>query len=743
MKKKTSRKGNGFFFAFLIVAAAFLAVGLGTLGSFHSLGDSYLLSVKQTGDTESPGVVFHLENPKDEEGKTVSLKLTEVYVNVAVIYSEAGVPARITIEHKSSSASSFSGAVNATLENFYTPEEGADGKPVNTTGKNVHFRFVMPFLPTSSTSSYSSAFGSGSSWYVSSYPYIRLTATGGVNVLLNEVVFVGVRTSEGTPTTSTDRYIIPARVDSATPYGDESAATAKARAFALTDDATVNYPESRFAEIENWKSAGGEGTAPVIEARKLSSVLDVFPNAGSSYAQFTKDEIYSLMTVAEMKQGATYYFNAEDTPVAYYADGVYGAFGTDFLALGTLLFGTSQFGLRFFPMLAVFGALVVLSRFTARLARSEKAGLAFAVLFALSSLAIGLGHTGTPFAIGLFFFACGLDIVHRFYANGLKRANFLHVLPLLFAGLFLAASICVQGAFVIPAAGVCALFICGVVRMRTAKKYALEKIEQAPEPAEPAPGETDGEPPLTKEERTAKVREGFRFRFTAAPLLFAAGLLVGALLFALIGMLPAYYTYQKVYDDLANPTMNVFVLAWRTFANGFTGSNPYAAGGQWDFLRTVFSGAPMAGDYLLEGNNVASSAYYAVTMYTVNWVAALAVLVGLAVAVVLIVLAFRKKDAKAIRISLRRLLIPVSLGVLALVAAAASPAASGFVALAWALGFALAAPVFAQPHEGRAKSAATAVNIAGLVLLIAGFALLAAFTFSVPLPVSLLNTIFG
>ncbi len=764
MKKMTPSKLNRFFIAFLAVAAAFLAVGFGTLGSFHSVGDAYLLAVRQEGDQDAPSVTFKLENPRrvktnddgTETEETLSLRLTEIYVNVASIHAEEGVPAKLTVERKTSSSSaSYGSAVTATLENFFTPgakydEEGKEiEKAVVTTGKNVRFRYVMPFLPTSSSSSSASAFGTG--WSVSTYPYIRLIASGGVNVLLNEVVFVGVPTSVSTSDTnlSTERYIIPAKVDSATYFQGEKQEDGRVRAQALLDDTSINY-SGVYAAIDRWNAAHADGgdtkdKAPSLLARKVSDIKDFFPVSESSFSQFTADEVYSLMTIAEMRQGATYYNNADDARATYFADNVSGAFGTDFLALGTLIFGTSPFGLRFFPMLAMFGVLVVLSRFVTRLARSEKAGLVFAVLFALSCLTLGIAHTGTPFAIGLFFFACALDIVHRFYANGIKKATFTAVLPLLFAGFFLAGAICVNGAFVIPAVAVAALFVLGVVRMKGAKKYALEKIETEPEPLPaPLPAEgTEEEPPVPKEVRIAREKAGYRFRFTAAPVLFAAGLVVGALLFALLGMIPAYYTYVKVYDptsDLANPTMNVFTLAWQCFVNGFTGANPYGVGGGWNFFRTVFTGKQLAGDYALAGVNAAPSSLYGVTMYTVNWIAALAVIAGIVGAVLVLVRAVRSGDKRELRIALRRLLIPAVLAVCALVAAAVSPAAEGFVLLAWLMAFALTAPASSAYGTGRAVRIA---EITALVLLVAVFGLLAVFTFSVPLPATVLTPIFG
>ena len=60
----------------------------------------------------------------------------------------------------------------------------------------------------------------------------------------------------------------------------------------------------------------------------------------------TGQEAISLMTIAEMREGGNY---GEGN--IYEGERVYGVLGEDLLAFGTLIFGNSPFGLRFFPML--------------------------------------------------------------------------------------------------------------------------------------------------------------------------------------------------------------------------------------------------------------------------------------------------------------------------------------------------------------------------------------------------------
>lgn len=703
MKKANTvfKKFRGFFLAFFLVALAFLAVGLGTLGSFYSAGAAYELEVRHENDRNQPAVIFFVPS---------AYKVVDVYIDVAIIYAEAGTPAQITLSRSTSNPSPFSTSkltwsatkFSATLENFYTPEPelGEDGKPVSEVKKpdvtDVFYRFIAPF---SSSSSWSST---------SSYRHWGLSATGSANILLNEVVFIG-ENGDG------ERVVIPNVEVRYAAYGeDEKPEEARLRAEALLD-------------------------------AQPKSVPSLEPTA---FSRFTETETATLMTISEMNRGNVYATDEDpETPASadvYHADRVYGALGTDLVALGTAIFGMSPFGLRFFPMLAAFGALAVLSRFAARLFRSEKAGFIFALLFAAAGITLSLAHVGTPLMIGVFFFACALDLVHRFYAKGMKNASLLSVLPLLAAGLFGAAAICVNGAFIIPMAGVAALFAFALLRMKKAKEYQLEKIVgeaeegDMPVPA-PVPEHAEaGDAPAfeTHERRAAKVISEHRFKRTASSLFFAAGLVVGAFLLSLIGMLPAYYAYLKLYDNPASPSLNVFALAWRTFANGFVGSNAYAGDTTWNFFYTLFrSEASFAAP---------AGTTFSVLGFCVNWVAVIAAVAGIVYAVARCILLITKKaDAKTVRVTLRRTLIPLVGLCLALIAAACVRTGLVFVLLAWLFAFVLAAGLFGGTYEGRCAKVMKAVNIAGAVLLVGVFGLLLVFTLGIPLPANILAKIFG
>ncbi len=692
--KKTSqskKKRSSFFYAFLAVALAFLAVGLGTLGSVFGTGSAYELRAKQTGDSEVPHVDFHLTGTVKEGDTTTNLRLVGVYVNIAAIYAEPGNSVTLRVE-RSSNGTSFSSGINAVIENYYTPtaDVGEDGKPVKDIPEpdatDVFFRFVSPFtFPKEG-------------WRISTYSYVRLSInSGNANVLLNEVVFRGEKLDSEDQTKGTGEYCaVRAEIYDATYYAGQSSQEAKERARAL---------------IDSQRLPGG---------------------AASSFDLFSKSEVYSLKAIAEMRLGGDYAAGADGTPLdTYIIDGVYGALGNDILALGTLMFGMSPFGLRFFPMLAAFGALVVLERLVVRLTKSEKAGFVFSLLYALSCLTLGYGHIGTPLFLGVFFFACALDLVHRFYANGIAKANFLGVLPLLCAGIFGALAICVNGAFVIPVAGVVGLFIAGMVRQQQAKKYRLEKVLAEEEPsvqpaAAPAAEEESLEQvPETKEQRAGRVVSEFRFKNTAAPLLFFSSLVLGVFLFALLGMLPAYATYMKAFDNPADPQLNVFALSWQTFAGAFTGSNAYGGSANWLF-ETVFRG---------EGP------LQAVTLAVINPIALVAGVFGICYTVArFIVLLCRKERDKAWRAEMRRSVILLAGLLLAAVSFFAVKTGGAFILLAYLFSFMLAANYF-----GAAKTTAAerVVGIVGLSLLALCFVVLAVFTFSVPLPEAFITAIFG
>ncbi|MDE6676652.1 MAG: hypothetical protein K2K12_02945, partial [Clostridia bacterium] len=487
-----------------------------------------------------------------------------------------GEDAQIRI-NRGASASSFSTSSNyqytATLENL-KPDSERDEK--TTAIENCQYNWIDPFAEKLETV-----------YKLSSWMYYKLTAPKS-NLLINEVVFVGevLRTpnadgtfgeiaSSGVP--SGELVVLPAEIYSATQHNNQSAEDAKKAAGALID--SQHMP-------------------------KLSQ---------STYHRFTKEEIYTLSSISEMKRGNIY----EDGSV-YHGDTVHNTFGTSLVAFGTVMFGMSPFGLRFMPMLFSFGVLV-LGFFIARdMFKSDKAGFAFALLYALSGLSIGIGHLGTPLMIGVFFFLGAFYGTYRFYRHGLKKNG----VSLILGGLSGAAAICVSGAYVIPMLGICGLFAAGMLKQQRARKYYLGAAIEAAESEEalqPAAEESEAqeEKPLSEaQKKVQSVAAEYRRKNTAAPVAFFASLVVGAIFLSLIFLIPTYYLAVKLFDNPASPSLNFFTLGAQFFAGGFVGVN--GSPSAWFPAYTVFTGAGET---------------FAVTSIVINVFAFLAGLAGIAYAI--------------------------------------------------------------------------------------------------------------
>ena len=692
---KNMRKLSKYFIAFLAIAFVFLAIGLGTLGSVATTGKSYCL-MTPTNENEDPNVIFRLTNPKDEEEKTVYCSLTHVYLNVGTLYAEAGKDVQIRINRGASSGSfspSSSYRYTATLENFL-PDQDRSEK--TTAIKDSHYNWIDPFygnLVTNTVHGYK----------ISSWAYYKLTAPTH-NLVVNEILFVGevlrVKNSDGTfgnissaGEPSGELRILPAQIVSATPYNGQSADDAKKDAEAL------------------------------IDSQRMPNL------AQSTFNRFTKEEVYSLMTAHEMKQGGTYLEGS-----VFPGDTVYNSLGTSLVTFGTVIFGMSPFGLRFFPMLASFGVLV-LGYFLARdFFKSEKAGLAFAILYALCNLSIGIGHLGTPLMLGVFFLIGSVYGCYLFFRKGMKKANFKCVLPLVFSGICGAAAICVNGAFLIPMLGVCALFGLGYLRQQRARRHyldlAIETLEAEGETEinQTAPTNNQAQPEEKKQTEAQKkvvtVASEYRRKNTLAPVAFFSSLVIGAIFLSLIFLIPTYYLAVKLFDDPAAPSLNLFVLGAKLFAGGFVGAN--VGGNVWFPAYTTFIGS---------GNT------FAITSATVNIFAAVAGLLGIVYAVWRLIKICGEGSDFYNRTEFWNAVIPLAGIVICILTASFAKGALAFLFIAYLFAFLLAADAvrYFTEQQGKTGAVAKAVCITGIILLAVWFCLCAVFTFSIPLPASFMK----
>lgn len=668
-----------FMKAFWLTAFAFLLVGLGTIGSFQSTGGSFEL-------VDGASVVFTLTAREPKEGeKNPQDTLKNIYINVGTPYSEIGKTTKLKMRKTSSSDTSsdpyWSDTRLGTVElaNLYYElgDMSEDGDKKDDKKSDVisdcTFNWIAPY----------NVVGNESPWNISTYKY-EISVTGG-NLLINEVVFVG-----------NDDRVIPAKIN--------------------TGLSSLDRESLKRAE-------------KLLDSQAVPSLSQ------SSYFRYGREEAYSLMTIAEMRQGSRY-----TNKDIYHADAVYNAFGMDLLALGALIFGMSPFGLRVFPMLASFGILVFGGLCVLLLTKSDKAAFFFSVIYALAGIPLALGHLGTPLTIGVFFFTAALWFLLKFYTKGIRKATRLSGVPLLVAGLFAGASIAVHGAFTVPCVALVGLFAAGMVRQQVAKKYYLKKAEYAPaaELAASAEGEAPAPAPapvlLSGEEREIaqeKVRREYRYKNALAPAFFFLGLIVGAFVLHLIGIIPIYYTYVKVYDNPANPSLGLLSLMWKGYAGGFVGSNAFAASSSpWSLAAVLYKGG---------------GTLYAVTAAIVNPLALVlgAAGVGYAVArIVSFILAVKKGAGEALAGEMRTYTVFLALLVVFLITAAFAKSAQGFVFAAHVAAYLTAGCAVKSLAEKFGKKWEKTQLIVCGVLLAVAFLLILCFLVSIPLP-NALTKLFG
>lgn len=705
MKKRRMKKSRKNFWkslsgcmkAFLVIAAAFLVLGFGTLGSVQSTGGSYELAVKQSSDEKDPCIIYQVSSPEGYSSLT-NIRLESVYINVGAIYTDVGSTATLWL-YRGSSATSASLYTALTLVNGYektettvtvetenteetdemdeTEEETqAEETVVVTYTANDNYNWVkFPFTVTYS---------------LSVYKYFKLVSKT-CNVLINEIVFVGYDNSldeeERTP------LLIPLSINS--------------------NSVVYDYETDTFSNA-----------AALAEAEKTIDSQHIPSLAQSSFFRFGEEEVYSLNSISEMYQGGAYYSGD-----VYSGDRVYNSLGTIILAFGTLIFGMSPFGLRFFPMLASFGILLIGYFFVKKLFKSEKAGLAFAVLYALCGLSFSLGHLGTPLMIGLFFLFASFVLCFNFFENGMKRAKISGALPLAGSGLLAAAAICVNGAYLVPVLGVVALFIAGVVRQKRKGEAELDaaiaEAEKAEAGAEALAEEPQNEAAASPKQKVADVLNANSYKNKLAIGLFTAFLVFGTALISLLGVLPMYFTYLKLFAS-PTATVNVLQLIWQAFVGGFTGVNVTSVSqSSYSVWYTLFTG---------------SGETYAVTAAGLLPAVA-AVLIGLC-GVVLTVIGLVKTAKNQTEGDICAKIVLLAGIALSLIAALFAGGGLAFVFAALTLSFVCAAGVFAPCGDGECKKLKT-LSVVCLVALVVCFLLFAAFTFSLPLASNVMTAIFG
>ncbi len=658
--------------AFLILALVFLALGLGTLGSVVSTGDGYALSAKRDSDVKQPAILLDLSAPDEghgEEGHVHrDLYIKTVYFNLGAIYTEYGDVVKLRIARGNRSDSPFVTGDDIAFANLYERiDEGKSSVNPEMDGVGNWVEYRVP---------------AQDGWRLTTYPVYKVTVeTMGATVLINDIVFVANDqdlSAEG----SHKPVVLQAAVDKAS---------------------VLPYDSSRGETIET----AIKKAAAVADGKMIPSM------AQSSYFRLGPEEVISMMTVSEMRLGKSFEHGA-----VYHIDTEYNVLGNALLAFGTRLAGMSPFGLRLMPFLASFGVLMFGFFLVRKLTGSDKAGFIFSVLYALCGVSMSLGHFGTPLMIGLFFFTASLYFTVCFFRDGLKEANFKSAAVPLLGGLFAAAAICVNGAYVIPVAGIAALFILGAVRQFRATRAALdtaigevEEFESVPE-NRPSGGEVS-EP----RKKLVSAYKEHRYKTSVSCALFFSCLILGAFLLSVAFGPAMYYPYVKLYDNPENPSLSIFYFLWKAFAGGFTGNNMLVSPqSPWSFFYILYQGTGTS---------------YAVTAAG-SLIAVAALLSGIAGAVFAILSLRKKKGEEGARNELYEVIVLLAGIVIGLVTSSFARGGLAFQMLAYVCLFALAAKGASAEEEGSLGKAVKRVSLVCLFALAVCFGLFAVFTFSIP-----------
>lgn len=502
----------------------------------------------------------------------------------------------------------------------------------------------------------------GNVWALSNNAYWRLTAID-ADILINEIVFVG-NNSDGTG----KRVLLKAEIDEKS-----------------------NLPEKDAIER----------ASAVIDSQRIPTLSE------SSFFRFGQEEIPMLSTLSEMRQGGVY----ELSDNVYHMDRTAGSLGVCLLSLGSLVFGFSPFGIRLVPFLASFGILIFGYLLIKKMTKSEKAGFAFALIYALSGVSLSLGHFASPVTIAAFFLLASFYFIYGFFRDGIQRAKFSSALPVLFGALFAAAAVCTNGVCLIPALGIAALFVAGAIRQRRKDRALLDALIEEAEAAE----ETEAQ---AGKEKVVKALNENRFREVVAPTLFGVFLVFGGFLLALLSCLPLFNVYTKVLDP--SHSKSIFYFFGKAFAGGFAGNNGFAdPQSNFSLAYILFRG---------------TGERYGVTLAGILPAAA-AILLGL-ISIVLLLVRFAKDGSKQRLVSIVLLLTGFVVSLVSALASAGLP----LLLLSEVFLCMFAGCAFSEIEGGKGERKVATVSI---LLLAIFFALFFVFTFSIPLPASFAGKFFA
>ena len=246
--------------AFLILALVFLVLGLGTLGSARSTGKAYALAAKRATDGKEPCIVLRVSAPEKSVGENSDFAVKEVYLNFGAIYTDFGGVVTFQIARGTNEDSSWYSSVDIKLANFYENTENESSSSAITDSLCNWIRYDV---------------GTTDGWDLSTYPFYRIKVTGG-SVLINEIVFVAYDVNAG---------------ESAKPV------ILNASVHAGGNNGTLLPYDSSLGETAE---TAIERAGAIVDSPCIPSM------AQSSFFRLGQEEIWSMMTISEMRLGNTF-----------------------------------------------------------------------------------------------------------------------------------------------------------------------------------------------------------------------------------------------------------------------------------------------------------------------------------------------------------------------------------------------------------------------------------------------------
>lgn len=499
--KKPFAALSKFSLAAIILMLAFFVVGASTMGVFNSPGRAYHA-------TKSDAAYFYLDYDTNNQSG-----LANIYVNIGAAYTEIGKDASITMRYSTGTSSSIAWSSGTRMgarkfANVFTSSEDVPS--------GVNYNWVNLYNMESNTLS-------------TSYRLIKLTVAQ--ETIVNEVVFFD---KEG--------KVIPAYTQLDQKIGETT----------LDGKLKSKYSDEQYTKVKELFRKNAN------DAKNLTDRQHNVSKGESWRENFTEDEMYTLMQIDNLLLGD----KAEEGSV-YNGD-------TDFgLALRARFVAGRSYFRQEHVRSAVHTAPLHGSSHRARLSvHAEDLPFGRLRLFVRAPSRIRRhGAHGGQARAGLFSARAAarrvlLSHVPLFRKGRRPRAAVHSALNVLFSGLCFAVAFAVWANSWIVALGAVALFVLGVLKMR--RKQEAQSRAVARETNRVNAEETDKEvmqANLDESERIqARQAAACAYHTRVSVVFFLAAFVFGTFLVVILSVLPAYYSYVRLYDNPAAPHMSFFAL---------------------------------------------------------------------------------------------------------------------------------------------------------------------------------------